>query len=152
MCLSSFTLFPFPLPLPLLLPSLTYRVFRTMFSEGQAQSPSRRFSSPAGRRRLPTASSVISPLGNRKFSSSGVKPKLPIARRKKSAQELARSTSPDPPAFFFCDDPRTMNIKEQVCVCVHVCMCACMCVWVIRCLIFSSVINFCVVLFAVCGG
>ena len=119
-----------PSPLPLS-PSLSphRRVFRTMFTEGQAPSPSRRFSSPAGRRRLPTASSVISPLGNRKLSNSGAKPKLPLARRKKSAQELTRSTSPDPPAFFFCDDPRSMNIKEQVCVCMK-----CVCVQVYTCM------------------
>ena len=94
-----------------------------MFQEGQAPSPARRFTSPMVRRRLPTASNAVSPQGNRKLSHSGSKPKLGgLARRKKSAQELSRSASPDPPAFFFCDDPRSMQIKEQVCVCVCVCM------------------------------
>jgi BTB/POZ domain-containing protein 9 len=89
------------------------RVFRIMFQEGQAQSPSRRFTSPMIRKRLPTASCVISPQGSRKLSHSGAKPKLALIKRKKSTQDLTRSASPDPPSFFFCEDPRNMNIKEQ---------------------------------------
>ena len=72
------------------------------------------------RKRLPTTSSIISPQGSRKLSHSGSKPKIAANRRKKSAQDLTRSTSPESPSFFFCDDPRAMNIKEQVCVCVCV--------------------------------
>ena len=114
-----------------LLPSLSlslflcvFRVFRTMFQEGQAPSPSRRFTSPMIRKRLPTAGSIISPQGSRKLSHSGSKPKISANKRKKSVQDLTRSASPDPPTFFFCDDPRTMNIKEQVCgfVCIGVCV------------------------------
>ena len=121
---------PFPSLLPLLpsppspffhlLPppsSTSCRVFRTLFQEGQqAQSPlSRRFTSPMVRKRLPTTSCIISPQGSRKLSHSGAKPKLALNKRKKSTQELTRSASPDPPSFFFCEDPRNMNIKEQVC-------------------------------------
>ena len=105
-----------------------------MFMEGQAPSPSRRFSSPMVRKRPPNAGGcIVSPQGNRKLSHSGGKPKLGLNRRKKS-QELTRSGSPDPPSFFFCDDPRYMNIKEQVCAHVYT-MYICMCIHFVSVLI-----------------
>lgn len=97
--------------IPSSLPSYS-RVFRTMFKEGQAPSPGRRITSPMQRRRLPTVGSLVSPQSGRKLAQA--KSKLQIARRKKSAQELTRSASPDPPAFYFSDDPRNMQIREQV--------------------------------------
>ena len=109
------TSLPPPLPPPLLCspPLLSSRVFRTMFKEAQTPSPSsRKFISPMPRRRLPTVGGMVSPQGARKAAQA--KSKLQFTRRKKSAQDFTRSTSPDPPAFYFNDDPRGVQIREQV--------------------------------------
>lgn len=93
------------------------RVFRTMFKEFKPSAASGRLSSPLLRRRVPTVShQYMSPQNSRKSRIPGIG----RMKKKRSVPEgLTRVGSPETaissvtPAF--CEDPRNLQIKEQVC-------------------------------------
>lgn len=109
------------------------RVFRTMFKEFKPSSGSGRLSSPLLRRRIPTVShQYMSPQNSRKYRIPGIG----RMKKKRSVPEgLTRVASPDSSSMSvapaFCEDPRNLQIKEQVCVCVCACAfnmpCLCEC-------------------------
>lgn len=105
-----------------------------MFKEFKPSSG--RLSSPLLRRHVPTVShQYMSPQNSRKSRIPG------IGRMKKKRsvpEDLTRVTSPEnsamPVAPAFCEDPRNLQIKEQVGVCfVWICVyafsmpCLCLC-------------------------
>lgn len=102
---------------------LPCRVFRTMFKEFKPSSG--RLSSPLLRRRIPTVThQYMSPQNSRKSRIPGIG----RMKKKRSVPEgLARVASPEssamPVAPAFCEDPRNLQIKEQVGVCVCICVC-----------------------------
>ena len=97
------------------------RVFRTMFKEFKPSSGIGRLSSPLLRRRIPTTVNhqYMSPQNSRKSRIPGIG----RMKKKRSVPEgLSRVTSPDSSAMSvapaFSEDPRNLQIKEQVCMCV----------------------------------
>ena len=91
------------------------RVFRTMFKEFKPSAGANRLSSPLLRRRIPTIShQYMSPQNTRKSRIPGIG----RMKKKRSVPEgLARVDSPESsamPAAPFCEDPRNLQIKEQV--------------------------------------
>ena len=96
------------------------RVFRTMFKEFKPSSASGpgRMSSPLLRRRVPgTVHQYMSPQAARKSRIPGIG----RMKKKRSVPEglTARMGSPESatgPTHAFCEDPRNLQIKEQVSV------------------------------------
>lgn len=101
-----------------------------MFKEFKPSSAAGRLSSPLLRRRAPTVGhQYITPQNSRKSRILGIgrlkkKTSVPenLISRVDSSDSAAMSTSP-----CFAEDPRNIQIKEQVQMCVIVCCCC----WII---------------------
>ena len=106
---------------------IPYRVFRTMFKEGKGVAAPGRFSSPLVRRKL--NSTQYAPLQGRKSRLPG----LGIIKKKGSVpDDLGPGASGQEPNSLtplisrsFSEDPRHVQIKEQVCCVLCVCVCVC---------------------------